>query len=88
VPFTDRGDEIGTIARNLSDLQSQLAAAAAGCRGARPHRSGAETVVERLAMPCKPSLAAISRKGSTLRSIPNTNPAQILQRNRRRPSFA
>jgi methyl-accepting chemotaxis protein len=30
VPFTDRGDEIGTIARNLSDLQSQLAAAARG----------------------------------------------------------
>jgi methyl-accepting chemotaxis protein len=30
VPFTDRGDEIGTIARNLSDLQSQLAAAAEG----------------------------------------------------------
>jgi hypothetical protein len=27
VPFTDRGDEIGTIARNLSDLQSQLAEA-------------------------------------------------------------
>jgi methyl-accepting chemotaxis protein len=50
VPFTDRGDEIGTIARNLSDLQSQLAAAARGVE-ARAHIEAAQKlVVERLAV--------------------------------------
>jgi methyl-accepting chemotaxis protein len=66
VPFTDRGDEIGRIARNLSDLQAQLADAAGGvqkrARASNRRRNASSSVWP---WPCKPSLAAISRKGST-----------------------
>jgi methyl-accepting chemotaxis protein len=50
VPFTDRGDEIGTIARNLSDLQSQLAAAARGVEARARIEAAQKLVVERLAV--------------------------------------
>ena len=50
VPFTERGDEIGTIARNLSDLQSQLADAALGAEARARIEQGRKRVVERLAV--------------------------------------
>jgi methyl-accepting chemotaxis protein len=50
VPFTDRGDEIGTIARNLSDLQTQLAEAARGVAARARIEEAQKDVVERLAV--------------------------------------
>jgi methyl-accepting chemotaxis protein len=48
VPFTDRGDEVGTIARNLADLQSQLARAAEGVEARARIEQAQKRVVERL----------------------------------------
>jgi methyl-accepting chemotaxis protein len=50
MPFTDRGDEIGRIARNLSDLQAQLADAAGGAEARARIEHAQERVVERLAI--------------------------------------
>ncbi len=50
VPFIDRADEIGTIARNLADLQSQLADAASGAEARAQIEQGRKHVVERLAV--------------------------------------
>jgi methyl-accepting chemotaxis protein len=50
MPFTDRGDEIGRIARNLSDLQAQLADAAGGAAARARIEQAQERVVERLAI--------------------------------------
>jgi methyl-accepting chemotaxis protein len=48
IPFTDRGDEVGTIARNLSDLQEQLADAAQGVEDRARIEAEQKEVVERL----------------------------------------
>jgi methyl-accepting chemotaxis protein len=50
VPFADRGDEVGTIARNLKDLQSQLAEAQAGVAARERIEQAQKQVVERLAV--------------------------------------
>jgi HAMP domain-containing protein len=50
IPFTARGDEIGTIARNLSDLQAQLAEAAEGSAARARIEEAQERVVQRLAI--------------------------------------
>ena len=48
IPFTDRGDEVGTIARNLSELQEQLADAAQTVEERARIEAEQKTVVERL----------------------------------------
>jgi methyl-accepting chemotaxis protein len=74
VPFTDRGDEIGTIARNLSDLQSQLAEAARGVEARARIEAGAETVVERLAVRLQTVAGGdLDPEDRHARSTPNTN---------------
>lgn len=48
IPFTDRGDEIGTIARNLAALREQLDAAAKGAQDRQRIEAAQERVVETL----------------------------------------
>jgi methyl-accepting chemotaxis protein len=48
IPFADRGDEVGTIARNLADLQEQLADAAQVAEDRKRIEAEQKAVVERL----------------------------------------
>jgi methyl-accepting chemotaxis protein len=59
VPFTARGDEIGTIARNLSDLQAQLAEAAEGVAARARIEEAQKRVVSGWPLRLQPSPVAI-----------------------------